>query len=147
VIPALRSAPNPTAKTLEIVRVVLLVLILGAFVMYPVELFIIGHWLDSWQSLVPFLITIPGVLFTVWIMFDRTTPWVRVAFIISMWVAIATGLLGAYYHWIWNMEDYRGIAWNWSYAMEQFHGFRPVLAAMAYTNMGVTGLACIYRAR
>lgn len=145
-IPALRSAPNPTAKTLEVVRLVLLVLILGAFVMYPVELFIIGHWLDSWQSLVPFFITVPGVLFIAWIMFDRTTPWVRTAFIVTMWLAIATGLVGAYWHWIWNMEDFRGVAWNWSYAMEQFHGFRPVLAAMAYTNMGVTGLACIYRA-
>lgn len=145
-IPALRSASNPTAKTLEVVRLVLLVLILGAFVMYPVELFIIGHWLDTWQSLVPFFITVPGVLFIAWIMFDRTTPWVRTAFIVTMWLAIATGLIGAYWHWVWNMEDFRGVAWNWSYAMEQFHGFRPVLAAMAYTNMGVTGLACIYRA-
>jgi hypothetical protein len=120
---------------------------LGAFVMYPVELFIIGHWLDTWESLVPFWITIPGVIFTVWIFFDCKTSWVRWAFIIIMWAAIVTGLVGAYWHWIWNMEDTRGIAWNWSYAMDQFHGFRPVLAAMAYTNMGVIGLACIFRAR
>lgn len=146
-IPALRSATNTTARTLEIVRVVLLLLILGAFVMYPVELFVIGHWLDTWESLVPFYITVPAVIFTVWIMFDRNTSWVRWAFIVTMWAAIVTGLVGAYWHWIWNMEDTRGIAWNWSYAMDQFHGFRPVLAAMAYTNMGVTGLVCIFRAR
>ena len=40
-----------------------------------------------------------------------------------------------------------GIEWNFTYAMENFHGYRPILAALAYTNMGVTGLACIYRAR
>ena len=146
-IPALRSAPNPTARTLEIVRLVLLALILGAFIMYPVELFIIGHWLDTWESLVPFWLTVPAVLFTVWVLFDRKTSWVRWAFIITMWAAIATGIVGAYWHWVWNMMDAGQVAWDWTFAMEEFHGFRPVLAAMAYTNMGVTGLACIYRAR
>ncbi len=146
-IPALRSAPNPTARTLETVRVVLMVLILGAFVMYPVELFIIGHWLDTWESLVPFYLTVPGVIFTVWVLFDRKTSWVRWAFIITMWASIATGVVGAYWHWVWNMMDAGQVAWNWSFAMDEFHGFRPVLAAMAYTNMGVTGLACIFRAR
>ena len=146
-IPALRSATNPTARTLEIVRVVLLALILGAFIMYPVELFIIGHWLDTWESLVPFWLTVPAVLFTVWVLFDRKTSWVRWAFIITMWAAIATGIIGAYWHWVWNMMDAGQVAWDWTFAMEEFHGFRPVLAAMAYTNMGVTGLACIYRAR
>jgi len=147
VIPALRSATNPTARTLEIVRVVLLALILGAFIMYPVELFIIGHWLDTWESLVPFWLTVPAVLFTVWVLFDRKTSWVRWAFIVTMWAAIATGIIGAYWHWVWNMMDAGQVAWDWTFAMEEFHGFRPVLAAMAYTNMGVTGLACIYRAR
>ncbi len=146
-IPALRSAPNPTARTLEIVRVVLLALVLGAFIMYPVELFVIGHWLDTWQSLVPFYLTIPAVIFTVWVLFDRKTSWVRWAFIITMWASIATGIIGAYWHWVWNMMDAGQVAWDWTFAMEEFHGFRPVLAAMAYTNMGVTGLACIYRAR
>jgi len=63
-----------------------------------------------------------------------------------MWASIFVGLLGGYYHWIWNMLDVGGVQWNWGYAMEEFHGYRPVLAAMAYTYMGITGLASIYRA-
>ncbi|MDZ7706294.1 MAG: hypothetical protein U5J97_00110 [Trueperaceae bacterium] len=146
-IPALRSAQTPTTKRIEWLRVVMMFLLLMSFAMYPVELFIVGHWLDTWQSLVPFVLTVPGVLFTAWVLFfDRSTPWVRTAFIVTMWASIFVGVLGGYYHWIWNMLDVGGIQWNWSYAMEEFHGYRPVLAAMAYTYMGITGLASIYRA-
>ena len=61
--------------------------------------------------------------------------------------AIIVGLVGGYFHWVWNMQDAGGVEWYWSYAMSEFHGFRPVLAAMAYTYMGITGLASIYQAK
>ena len=77
-IPAFRAANTPTARTLEIVRMVLMFLVFFGLLMYPVELFLIGHWLPNWQAQIPFFLTVP---------------------------------------------------------------------ALAYTNMGVTGLACIYRAR
>lgn len=146
-IPAYRAATTQTARTLEIVRMVLMFLVFFGLLMYPVELFLIGHWLPNWQAQIPFFLTVPALILTAWIYFDRSTPWVRVVYIAVMWVAVATGVLGAYYHWTYNMMDSSGIEWNFTYAMENFHGFRPILAALAYTNMGVTGLACIYRAR
>jgi hypothetical protein len=147
-IPAYRAATTSTARTLELVRMVLMFLVFFGLIMYPVELLLIGHWIPSnFQSLIPFLLTVPAVILTAWIYFDRTTPLVRIAYVVVMWASIVVGVLGAYYHWIYNMEDVRGIQWNFTYAMAQFHGLRPVLAALAYVNMGVTGLACIYRAR
>jgi hypothetical protein len=146
-IPAFRSATTNTARVLEIVRMVLMFLVFFGLIMYPVELLLIGHWLPNFQAQIPFYLTIPAVIMVALIYFDRTTPWIRVTYIVVMWLAIVVGVLGAYYHWIYNMEDVRGIQWNFTYAMAQFHGLRPVLAALAYVNMGVTGLACIYRAR
>lgn len=146
-IPAFRSATTRTARTLEIVRMVLMFLVFFGLLMYPVELFLIGHWLPNWQAQIPFYLTVPALILTAWIYFDRSTPWVRVAFITVMWIAVATGVLGAYYHWYYNMQDAGGIDWSFGYAIENFHGFRPILAALAYTNMGVTGLAVIFRAR
>ena len=146
-IPAFRAATTNTGRALEVVRMVLMFLVLGGLVMYPVELLLIGHWLPNFGAQIPFYLTVPAVIFTVWTYFDRTTPWVRIAYIVVMWLAVFVGALGAYYHWVYNMEDARGIQWNFTYAMAQFHGLRPVLAALAYTNMGVTGLACIFRAR
>lgn len=146
-ISAFRSATTNTARALEIVRMVLMFLVFGGLLGYALELYVIGHWLPSFQSQIPFYVTIPGVVFVAWIFFDRSTPWVRAAFIVTMLVMVATGVLGAYFHWVWNMEDAGGVDWSFMPAMEEFHGFRPVLAALAYTNMGVTGLACIFRAR
>lgn len=146
-IPAYRAATTPVARTLEIVRMVLMFLVFFGLLMYPVELFLIGHWLPNWQAQIPFYLTVPALILTAWIYFDRRTPAVRVAYVVVMWIAVATGVLGAYYHWVYNMLDADGVTWGFTYAMENFHGFRPILAALAYTNMGVTGLACIYRAR
>ena len=146
-IAAFRAANTQTARALELVRMALMFLVAGGMLGYALELWVIGHWLPSLQSQIPFYVTIPGVLFIAWTYFDRTTPWVRVAYITTMWILIATGVAGAYFHWVWNMQDGGGINWSFSPAMEEFHGFRPVLAALAYTNMGVTGLACIFRAR
>ena len=146
-IAAFRSATTNTARALELVRMVLMFLVLGGLLGYALELYVIGHWLPTLQSQIPFYVTIPGVVFVAWIFFDRTTPWVRIAFVVTMLVFVATGLLGAYYHWLWNMLDAGEVDWSFTFAMENFHGFRPILAALACTNMGVTGLACIYRAR
>lgn len=146
-IAAFRAATSKTTRALELVRMVLMFLVFFGLLMYPVELFLIGHWLPNWQAQIPFFLTVPALVLTAWIYFDRSTPWVRVTYIVVMWAAVATGVLGAYYHWVYNMMDASGIEWNFTYAMENFHGYRPILAALAYTNMGVTGLACIYRAR
>ena len=146
-IPAFRAAHTQTARALELVRMVLMFLVFGGLLGYALELYVIGHWLPTFQSQIPFYVTVPSAILIAWTFFDRTTPWVRVAFVVTMWIMIATGVLGAYFHWTWNMEDGGGVDWSFSSAMENFHGYRPILAALAYTNMGVTGLACIFRAR
>ena len=64
-IPALRSAQTPTTRRIEWLRVVMMFLLPMSFAMDPVELFIVGQWLDTWQSLIPFILTVPGLLFTV----------------------------------------------------------------------------------
>lgn len=147
-IPAYRAASSNTSRALELVRMVLMFLVFSGLLMYPVELFLIGHWIpENVRSLIPFILTIPALIVCAWLYFDRSTPWMRVAYIVVMWLLVATGVLGAYYHWTYNMMDTSGVEWNFTYAMENFHGYRPILAALAYTNMGVTGLACVFRAR
>jgi hypothetical protein len=66
--------------------------------MYPLELLFAGP-LDRGlaEPDPPFLVAVPGFVFTLWILFDRKTPWVRIAFILTMWASVLTGVLGAYF--------------------------------------------------
>ncbi len=144
-IPAFQSARSQTQWALEFIRLVMLLLCLVGWVMYPVELLLLDHWTESWQSKIPFFVAIPGFIFTLWVLFDRKTPWVRWAFILTMWASVFTGMLGAYFHLLWNFEG--EVAWEFEAAMEAVAGSRPVLAALAFTHIGVTGLLAIYRAR
>ena len=90
-IPAFRSAQTQTQWALEFIRLVMLLLCLVGWVMYPVELLLLDHWTESWQSRIPFFVAIPGFIFTLWVLFDRKTPWVRWAFILTMWASVFTG--------------------------------------------------------
>ncbi len=144
-IPALKSAQDPTRWSLEFIRLVMLLLCLVGWVMYPVELLLLDHWAESWQSKIPFFVAVPGFVFTLWVLFDRKTPWVRWAFLLTMWASVLTGVLGVYFHVLWNFEG--EVSWKFEAVMEAVAGSRPVLAALAFTHMGVTGLLAIYRAR
>ena len=144
-IRAYRTAPNPTTKALEVIRILMLLLVLVGWVMYPVELLLLEHWASNWQSKIPFLLSIPGLIFTAWILLDRKTSWVRTAFIVTMWASVGVGALGAYFHVLWNFDD--EVKWKFEATMQAVAGSRPVLAALAFTHMGVTGLLSIYRAR
>jgi cation transport ATPase len=144
-ITELRTAQDPTRFALELIRTVMLLLCLVGWVMYPLELLLLEHWTEAWQSHIPFFVAVPGFFFTLWVLFDRKTPWARWAFIVTMWASVLTGVLGAYFHLVWNFEG--EISWEFEAAMEAMAGSRPVLAAMAFTHMGVTGLLSIFRAR
>ena len=144
-IQAFRTATDPDTRALEFIRLFMLLLVLLGWVMYPLELIILGHWSESWQSKIPFLLAIPGAITTALVIFDRKTPWIRLAFISVMWIAVVTGALGAYYHVLWNFDD--EVNWEFDKAMEAVAGARPVLAALAFTHMGITGLLSIYRAK
>ncbi|WP_337844814.1 hypothetical protein [Thermus sp.] len=144
-IPALREAKTQTQWALEFIRTVMLLLCLVGWVMYPLELLLLEHWTEAWQSRIPFFVAVPGFILTLWVLFDRKTPWVRWAFILTMWASLLTGALGVYFHLLWNFEG--EVNWEFEAAMEAMAGSRPVLAALAFTHMGVTGLLSIYRAR
>lgn len=144
-IAALRTSETWTDRAIEIVRVVMLLLVLVGWVMYPVELILLDHWTENWQSRIPFIVSIPGAILTLYVLFDRTTPIVRILFVATMWASIVTGLLGSYYHVIWNFAG--DVDWSFTETMKAVAGWRPTLAAMAYTHMGVTGLLAIWRAR
>lgn len=143
-IRAYQNAATPTARALEFIRVLMLLLVLVGWVMYPLELIVLEHWAESWQSKLPFLLAIPGFISTVLILFDRKTPWIRLFFIVTMWASVLTGVLGAYFHVVWNFDN--EVSWQFDKTMEAVAGSRPVLAAMAFTHMGLTGLLSIYRA-
>lgn len=142
---AFSNATDPTQRALEFIRLFMLLLVLVGWVMYPVELLILEHWAKSWQSHIPFILSIFGLVFTLWVIFDRHTPWVRTAFFVTMWAAVFVGLLGAYYHVLWNFDD--EVKWSFTKTMEAVAGSRPVLAAMAFTHMGLTGILALYRAK
>jgi hypothetical protein len=144
VIAAYRQAKAPAARTLELIRVCVLALALGGWVMYPVELLLLGHWAKSWQSKIPFLLSVPGAVLTAWLLFvDRDAPAIRRVFVATMWIAVLAGALGAYYHVLWNFDG--KVKWDFASTMKAAAGSRPVLAALAFTHMGVSGLAAIYR--
>lgn len=143
-IAAWRRSDTFAERSVEVIRIVMLLLVLVGWVMYPIELFLLGHWEDSWQSKVPFIVSVPGLILTLWILFDRSTPIIRTLFIVTMWVSVATGLAGSYYHVIWNFAG--DVEWSFAETMEAVAGWRPTLAALAYTHMGVTGLLSIWRA-
>ncbi len=141
----LRAASDPTQQALELIRLLMLLLVLVGWIMYPLELIILGHWAESWQSKIPFLLSVPGFITTLLVLFNRKTPWIRLTFVVVMWLAVLTGAFGAYFHILWNFED--GVNWQFDKAMEAVAGSRPVLAALAFTHMGVTGLLSVYRAK
>lgn len=145
IIAALRQAQTPTQKALEWMRLLMLALVLVGWVMYPVELFLLEHWTPAWQSKIPFLVSIPGFILTLWVFFDRQTSWVRLLFMVTMWISILTGLSGAFFHLLWNFDG--EVDWDFAATMEAVAGSRPTLAALAFVHMGVTGLLCMYRAR
>lgn len=142
---AFRAASDPTQQALELIRLLMLLLVLVGWIMYPLELLILEHWAKSWQSHLPFLLAIPGLVTTVLVLFNRQNPAIRIAFVVTMWLAILAGAFGAYFHIYWNFED--GVNWQFDKAMEAVAGSRPVLAALAFTHMGITGLLAVYRAK
>ena len=129
-----------TRRTLEILRTVFLCLILVGYMFYPVDLWILGHWLESWQSHVPFFMAVPSVFFTILMLFWRRKNWVRYPFMVLMVLNFLTGLTGAIFHIVWNFEGH--IDWSLKGIRDAFEGARPVLAALAFTHIGVTGLLC-----
>lgn len=140
-----RATLNPPADSARIygfLRNAFLILMLTGYVFYPFDLWVLGHWLESWQSRIPFLVAAPSVLFTILMLFFPRNALVRQVFIILMVLNLITGLVGATLHFFWNFEG--EMDWSWNGIKEAFQGTRPVLAAMAFTHIGFTGLLCSF---
>jgi hypothetical protein len=144
-ISAFRQAELPAQKILEGVRTAFLLFNLVGFVLYPLEISILGHWLESFGSKIPYLVAVPGFIFTALILFDRRTPWVHSGFVIVMVLVALTGLLGFGFHMVYNFEG--KIDWRFLSAIKALEGARPALAPLAFTHIGLTGLLCAYRAK
>jgi hypothetical protein len=134
------NAPAEAAHVSNFLRSVFLGLRLLGFLVYPFDLWVLGHWLDSWQSRIPFLVALPSALLTVlFLFFPRSAP-VRTLFVVFSVLNMVTGLAGATFHLVFNFEG--DVSWTAQGLKDAFEGTRPVLAAAAFAHIGFTGLLC-----
>jgi hypothetical protein len=145
VISAFTRAEQPSQKILEGIRTAFLLFNLVGFVLYPVEITVLGHWLDSLGSKIPYLAVIPGFIFTVLILWNRRPDWIYYGFIVSMVLMAVTGVAGFVFHVVYNFEG--EISWKFLDTVKALEGSRPSMAPLAFTHIGLTGLLCAYRAR
>ncbi|ETN89673.1 hypothetical protein [Thermus sp. NMX2.A1] len=134
-IEALIKAQTEEERLLEFLRSIFLLIALVGFVFYGMEHWILDHWTESWQSRIPFFVSLVGFPLTL-LMFFHRGKWVRYPFLLWMLVTVATGILGAYYHLLWNAQDAEVSLWSLKGFLEAFEGSRPVLAALAHTHVG-----------
>ena len=133
-IQAFRQAPTDLQKRLEGVRTAFLLFNFIAAPLYMLEISLLGHWLDSPSSRWPYLALLLTFILTGLVLLGRRTGWVRTAF-----------LAFPLYHLLFNFEG--EVDWAFQATAEALEGTRPVLAPLAFTHIGLTGLLCLYRAK
>lgn len=134
-IVALIRAETEEERLLEFLRSIFLLIAMVGFIFYGIEHWILGHWTPAWQSRIPFYVSLVGFPLTL-LMFFHRGRWVRYPFLLWMLVSVVTGVVGAYYHLLWNAQDAEVSLWSLSGFLEAFKGSRPVLAALAHTHVG-----------
>ncbi len=134
-IEALIRAKTEEERLLEFLRSTFLLIAMVGFVFYGMEHWVLEHWTESWQSKIPFFVSLVGFPLTL-LMFFHRGKWVRYPFLLWMLVSVATGVAGAYFHLQWNAQDAEVSLWTLSGFLEAFKGSRPVLAALAHTHVG-----------
>ena len=142
---AFREAKQPAQKILEGIRSAFLLFNLVGFVLYPLEITILGHWLPSFSSKLPYIMAIPGFILTALMLYDCKTSWIYNSFVVVMALVAITGLLGFVFHLVYNFEG--KIDWRFLSTVKALEGARPSLAPLAFTHIGLTGLLCAYKAR
>ncbi|MFN4070202.1 MAG: hypothetical protein ACK4HT_01375 [Thermus caldifontis] len=138
-VEALIKPKTEEERLLEFLRSIFLLIAMVGFVFYGMEHWILDHWTESWQSRIPFFVSLVGFPLTL-LMFFHRGKWVRYPFLLWMLVSVLTGILGAYYHLVWNAQDAEVSLWSLSGFLEAFKGSRPVLAALAHTHVGAVAL-------
>jgi hypothetical protein len=134
-IEALIRADTEEKRLLEFIRSAFLLIAMVGFAFYGMEHWILDHWTESWQSRIPFYVSLVGFPLTL-LMFFHRGRWVRYPFLLWMLVSVVTGVVGAYYHLLGNAQDAEVSLWSLSGFLEAFKGSRPVLAALAHTHVG-----------
>lgn len=134
-IEALIKAETEEERLLEFLRSFFLLIAMVGFTFYGVEHWVLDHWTEAWQSRIPFYVSLVGFPLTL-LMFFHRGKWVRYPFLLWMLVSVLTGILGAYYHLLWNAQDAEVSLWSLAGFLEAFEGSRPVLAALAHTHVG-----------
>lgn len=134
------ASPAESYRIYTVLQRAFLLLMLAGYAFYPFDLWVLDHWMDSWQSRIPFMVALPSVIFTVLMLFFPRVPIIRQTFIILMILNMLTGILGATFHFFWNFEG--EIEWTFKGIKDALQGTRPVLAPMAFTHIGFTGLLC-----
>ncbi|MCS6867250.1 MAG: hypothetical protein NZ846_11075 [Thermus sp.] len=134
-IEALIKAQTEEERLLEFLRSAFLLIALVGFAFYGMEHWVLDHWTESWQSRIPFYVSLVGFPLTL-LMFFHRGRWVRYPFLAWMLLSVVTGVLGAYYHLLWNAQDAEVSLWSLKGFLEAFEGSRPVLAALAHTHVG-----------
>jgi hypothetical protein len=143
-IQAFLQAKQHNQRILEGVRTVFLLFNLVGCLLYLLEITLLGHWLPSLTSKIPYLTMLLGFVFTGLMLWDRKTPWIYTGFLAVMILLAATGVLGFFYHVIHNFEG--KVDWSFAGTIVVLQGARPTLAPLAFTHIGLTGLLCAYKA-
>ena len=144
-ISAFRFAACPSQKILEGVRLGFLRFNCVGFLIYPIELTILGHWSQTFGSTIPYLASVPDFIVTVLFLNNRKNPIVYRSFVVVMIVIALTSFLGLGFHLVHNFDSQVGLGFiSTAKALE---GAAPTMAALAFTHIGLTGLICCYRAR
>lgn len=144
-IQAFLEAKQINQRILEGVRTAFLLFNLVGCLLYPLEITLLGHWLPSLGSRIPYIMMLFGFVFTALLLWDRKTTWIHTGFVVVMVLLTATGVAGFFYHLVYNFEG--KIDWSFAATIEALHGARPSLAPLAFTHIGLTGLLCAYKAR
>lgn len=138
-IRGLLRAQSPEDRTLQFLRVVFILIALVGFVFYGLEHWVLEHYMESWQSKIPFYLSLVGFPLTLAMLFTSRS-WVRYPFLAWMLLTFLSGITGALFHLAWNAGDTDGSLFSFQGFIEAFEGDRPVLAALAHTHIGAVGL-------
>lgn len=143
-IQAFRQAQTGNQKILEGVRSAFLLFNLVACPLYLVEISLLGHWLDSWESRWPYLAMLLGFIATALILVNRKPGGIRTFFLVVMAFLAVTGVAGSIFHLLYNFGG--EVSWAAKDTMDALEGERPVLAPLAFAHIGLVGLLCLYKA-
>ena len=138
-IRAVFNAQTYEEKTLVFVQLAFLLIAMFGFLFYGIEHWALEHFLDSWQSQVPFYLSLVGFPLSFLLLFS-TKAVIRYPFLVWMAVTFLSGMIGALFHLVWNADDVSVSLFSISGFLEAFRGDRPVLAALAHTHIGAVGL-------